>query len=93
MPLTAWPMYFAKLPLSTPRLMLRVGDPFPVQHKQVIRGLGLAYGVPNAMDLPFAALPYVEIVDVVTQRVADEVARAKLPAQKARQRAQAEVIA
>lgn len=93
MPLTAWPMYFAKQPLKTARLELRIGDPFPVQHKQVIRGLGVAYGVPNAMELPFNELPYVDVVDVVTQRVAEEVEKAKLPASRARARAAAEVVA
>lgn len=96
MPLTAWPMYFAKQPLETGRLKLAVGDPFPVQHKQVIRGLGAAYGVANAMDVPFNELPYVEIVDVVTQGVAEEVEKGKLPAAKAKLRARqahAEVLA
>lgn len=66
------PMYFATKALKG-RVSLRVGDPFPVQDKNGVRGFGTAYGVPNAFDLPFDQLPYVEVVDVRSRQNAQRV--------------------
>lgn len=78
-----FPMYFAKRPL-TGRLTLRVGDPFPVQEKMSIRGLGAAYGVANAFDLPFAELPYVDIVDVRSRSMAKRIRESAMGAKDVR---------
>lgn len=66
MPLTPWPMYFAKLPLKARGLDLKVGDPFPVQSKPVIRGLAAAYGYigEKYTTMPFHELPFVEVRNV-----------------------------
>jgi hypothetical protein len=63
-----WPMYFARLPLKTGKVQYRKGDMFQLQDKGYIRGLGIAYGFPNADVVPFAALPYCETVNVRDRR-------------------------
>lgn len=72
-----FPMYFATKPLKG-RIPLKAGDPFPVQDKNGVRGFGVAFGVPNAFDLPFDQLPYVEVVDVRSRTVAKRVREAGL---------------
>jgi hypothetical protein len=64
----AWPMYFAAKPLTKGKVTYRKGDAFQLQDKGYIRGLGIAYGVPDADRLPFGSLPYVETVNVRDRR-------------------------
>ena len=56
-----WPTYVAAHPISVGRLHLRAGEEFPVQDKQVIRGYGLALGVPDADLRALHELPYVAV--------------------------------
>lgn len=72
-------MYFAKLPLKARGLDLKVGDPFPVQAKPVIRGLASAYGCVGEeyATMPFNELPFVEV-----RNVAHGLERALLDAQQ-----------
>ena len=64
-----WPMYFAKLPLSAPRVRLLKGDPFPMQDKFYLRGLGPSYGVPaeTADHCAITDLPYVQVLYVESE--------------------------
>ena len=63
--LMQWPMYFAKRPLEARRMRLTKGDQFPIQEKQYIRNLALAYGLTDGT--PFHQLDYVEALDVQTE--------------------------
>ncbi len=64
------PVYFATRALNARRIKLQPGDPFPLQDKTSIRGLGRSYGVPDAMDCSFASLPYVEVINVGSAEMA-----------------------
>lgn len=59
-----WPMYFAKRDLNAPRVKLRKGQAFEMQDKSYIRGLGEAFGVPDAWTRPWHELPYVQVLNV-----------------------------
>lgn len=59
-----WPMYFARQPLLSGKVMYRVGDAFQLQDKGYIRGLGVSYGITDAWTRPFSELPYVLSVNV-----------------------------
>jgi len=59
-----WPIYFCTKPLDAARVQLRKGQPFPIQSKHYIRGLGRAYGVPDAETRDFGELPYVAVLNV-----------------------------
>jgi hypothetical protein len=56
-------VYVAKRPVRGRHVNLKVGDPFPFQDAQIIRGLAESAGCDpdEAARLPFAELPYVEI--------------------------------
>ena len=84
-----FPMYFATKPLKG-RVSLKAGDPFPVQDKNGVRGFGVAYGVPNAFDLPFDNLPYVEVVDVRSRANAQRVRESGMDAKAAKRLVTAE---
>ena len=64
-----WPMYFAKLALNSPRYKLMKGDPFPMQDKFFLRGLGPSYGVPAAVadHCAITELPYVQVLYVESE--------------------------
>ena len=66
----AWPVYFAKRPLVAKRITLQAGQMFPLQDKGYIRGLGAAYGVPDAATRPFSELDYVDMLNVRTDEMA-----------------------
>jgi len=68
-----WPMYFAAKPLKAARLTLREGDMLPVQEKQSIRGLGVAYGVEDAWTMEWAKLPFVRTLNVRSEQVARQI--------------------
>ena len=62
-----WPLYFATKALNAQRLALKKGQPFPIQDKFYIRGLGRAFGVTDADTRPFGDLPYVGVLNVQTE--------------------------
>ena len=65
-----WPVYYCSKPLKAARIVLKKGQPFPLQSKPVIRGLGRAFGVENADKIPFGDLPYVSVLNVGTEEAA-----------------------
>lgn len=66
-----WPLYFAKKALKATRVNLREGQPFPFQDKFTIKGLARAYGVDD--QTPFGELPYVQVLNVGTEDVAQQI--------------------
>lgn len=73
---TTWPVYFLKrAPLHPGRRTagLAAGDPFPWQDKIVIKRMGSAFGVLNAMDQRFADLDYVVCVNVGSEVVRQQI--------------------
>lgn len=62
-----WPLYFARRALVSERMSVRAGDPFPLQGKPQIRGLGPAYGVMDADRRAFHQLPYVRALNVKSE--------------------------
>lgn len=79
-----WPMYFATRALDAPRLKLNAGDPFPLQDKFSIRGLGRSFGVPEADRLPFSDLPYVTTLNVHSEEMARAIRDQGLDLKRAR---------
>lgn len=77
-----WPVYFATQDIPGVR-PVRAGELFPVQEKNTIRGYGLALGIPDAWDRPFADLPYVAVVDIDAD-AAHQVQARKLTLEQAR---------
>lgn len=73
-----WPCYFARVGVQSRRVTLTAGEPFPLQHKAYIRGLGPAFGCPEARTLPFSKLPYVRVVDVKTEAMARDIRERRL---------------
>jgi len=55
-------VFVATRALKARHLTLKKGDPFPFQDRAMIRALGPAFGVPNADELPWSELDYVETV-------------------------------
>ena len=80
----AWPLYFAKRPLTAKRITLKKGEPFPIQDKGYIRGLAAAFGVPNADRVRFSELDYVEMVDVQSLEKGRHILERGLTAEQAR---------
>lgn len=73
---TTWPVYFLKrAPLHPGRRTagLAAGDPFPWQDKTVIKRMGSAFGVLDAMDQRFADLDYVVCVNVGSEVVRQQI--------------------
>lgn len=73
-----WPMHFAARALDARRLKLAVGDPFPLQDRNVIRGYGAAYGVADAATKPWSELGYVVTVDVASEEMAKRIRETNL---------------
>ena len=57
----SWPIYVATQPIEIGRVQLKLGDRFPLQDKQTIRGYARALGVPDGDRRPFYELPYVAV--------------------------------
>ncbi len=67
-----WPVLFAAQALDAPRMKIRPGQLFWSQDKRDIRGLGLGYGIEDAMTRDFSELPYVETL-LASQAEAQEI--------------------
>lgn len=72
-----WPIYFAREPLNAPFVQLQIGDPFPLQRKDQIAGLGNGFGVPDADKRPFHELPFVGLLRVPSRKLYDAIVEAK----------------
>lgn len=77
---TGWPMFFCAKALRSRNLNVNVGDAFPYQDINVIRGYGAAYGVPNAFSLAPMNLPYVDVIDVGTPAMQRQITQQALSA-------------
>ena len=84
-------MYFARRPLEARRLRLARGDQFPIQEKQYIRNLALAYGLRDGTE--FHQLDYVDTVDVHTEEFAKMIRDRQLNLKDARRLVQGPSVA
>jgi len=88
-----WPCFFAKRPLKALNLTIQVGEPFPYQDINVIRGYGPAYGVMDAQSKPASALDYVEVIDVRDRQMLRHVMQQGMTAKVVKKLVGAEVVA
>ena len=80
-----WPMYFAKVACDGKgKVRFRDGDPFPIQDKSYIRGIGSSLGCKESWALSFGELPYVEILNVYSETMARHISERGLNLEQAR---------
>jgi len=80
-----WPMYFARVVCDGKgKVRFREGDPFPIQDKAYIRGIGASFGCKNSWALSFGELPYVEVLNVYSNQMARHISERGLTLEQAR---------
>ncbi len=81
-----YPIYFATVPIEGRKIHLKAGEPFPLQHKGYIRGLGPSVGCPDADTMNFGRLPYVQVIDAGDAEAAQQILELGLSAEQAAKR-------
>lgn len=80
-----WPMYFAKVACDGKgKVRFRDGDPFPIQDKAYIRGIGASFGCKDSWARSFGDLPYVEVLNVYSDTMARHISERGLTLEQAR---------
>lgn len=84
-PSLGWPLYFCRRSIRGAKVRILPGQPFPMQDKQTIRGFASAAGVKNPDRLSFAELPYVQVLDVQSAEIAQQIMERGLSYEEAQQ--------